>query len=224
MRCSKLTKEYFRVCIPVLISDGLLALGNTAVAMIMGHIGRTFVAANSVTGVVQQICSVLIQGIAHASCIMTGHTMGEGNLKEAEQQGYQFLRLGLVLGCVAAGLIFLLQGPIIDYYKVSAETKDIAAELMDAMSVIIIFQSMNSIMTKGVLRGGGDTQFLMLGDILFLWVTSIPLGLLAGLVFHWSPFWIYFLLRIDQILKCVWCYFRFRSSKWMKHIASATEL
>ena len=59
------------------------------------------------------------------------------------------------------------------------------------------------------------------GDILFLWVASIPLGILAGLVFHWSSFWIYTMLKIDQIIKCIWCYFRLRSRKWMKKIQAA---
>jgi Na+-driven multidrug efflux pump len=52
-------------------------------------------------------------------------------------------------------------------------------------------------------------------------VASIPLGILAGLVFHWSPFWIYTMLKIDQIIKCIWCYFRLRSRKWMKKIQAA---
>ena len=221
MRCGDLAKEYFRVCIPVLISDGLLALGNNAVAMVMGRIGKTFVAANSVTTIVQQLSSVLTQGIANASGIITGHTMGEGNMEKAQRQGYTFLGLGFALGCVAAGAIMLLRGPIIDYYKVSAETKEIAWQLMDAISFIVIFQAMNSVLTKGVLRAGGDTRFLMAGDILFLWVASIPLGILAGFVFHWTPFWIYAMLKIDQIIKCVWCYFRLRSRKWMKKIKTA---
>lgn len=219
-RCGDLLHEYVRVCIPVLISDGLLALGNNAVAMIMGRIGRNFVAANSVTMVVQQLSSVLTQGISNASGIITGHTMGEGDVEKAQTQGYTFLGLGFVLGCFAAAVIMILRGPIINYYQVSAETKLIAWELMDAIGFIVIFQAMNSILTKGVLRAGGDTRFLMLGDILFLWVASIPLGVLAGLVFHWPAFWIYTMLKIDQIIKCVWCYFRLRSRKWMKKIQS----
>ncbi len=219
MHCGDLTREYFRICIPVLVSDGLLALGNNAVAMIMGRIGRNFVAANSMTMVVQQLSSVLTQGISHASGIITGHTMGEGDFEKAQQQGYTFLGLGFVLGCFAALLIMMLKGVIIDYYQVSMETKLIASELMDAISFIVIFQSMNSILTKGVLRAGGDTRFLMAGDILFLWVASIPLGALAGLVLHWSSFWVYTMLKIDQIIKCVWCYFRLKSRKWMKRIA-----
>mgnify|MGYP006898656907 CR=1 FL=1 len=89
---------------------------------------------------------------------------------------------------------------------------------MDAILFIVIFQSMNSILTKGVLRAGGDTKFLMVADILFLWLASIPLGALAGLYWNLSPFLIYCALKIDQIIKCIWCYFRLRSRKWMKKI------
>lgn len=221
MHTGDLVREYFRVSIPVLISDSLLALGNNAVAMIMGRIGKAFVAANSVTTVVQQLSSVLTTGISNASGIITGHTMGEGDYEKAQRQGYTFLVMGFLIGCVAAFVILLLRGPIINYYDVSAEAKEIAWELMDAIVLIIIFQSMNSILTKGVLRAGGDTKFLMAGDILFLWVASIPLGYLAGLVFHWSSFWVYVMLKIDQIIKCIWCFFRLRSGKWLKKIKQA---
>lgn len=219
--CRNMLGEYLRVSIPVLISDSLLALGNNAVAMIMGRIGTAFVAANSVTVVVQQLSSVMTQGISNASGIITGHTMGEGDYEKAQRQGYTFLLIGIVLGCVAALIITVLRGPIINYYQVTDEAKLIAGELMNAISLIMIFQAANSILTKGVLRAGGDTKFLMAGDILFLWIASIPLGILAGLVFHWSSFWIYMMLKIDQIIKCVWCVFRLRSRKWMKKIKSA---
>ncbi|MBO5037783.1 MAG: MATE family efflux transporter [Clostridia bacterium] len=221
MRCRGLVKEYLRISIPVLISDSLLALGNNSVAMIMGRIGKTFVAANSVTMVVQQLSSVLTQGVSNASGIITGHTMGRGDYETAQRQGYTFLVLGGLIGCVAAGIIMLVREPIIAYYKVTPEAKLIARELMNSISFIMIFQSMNSILTKGVLRAGGDTKFLMLGDILFLWVASIPLGYLAGLVFDWPSFWVYTMLKIDQIIKCIWCFFRLRSRKWIKKIKAA---
>ena len=142
-------------------------------------------------------------------------------MEKAQRQGYTFLGLGFVLGCAAAAVILLVRGPIINYYKVSEETKQIAWQLMDAIGFVVIFQAMNSVLTKGVLRAGGDTRFLMAGDILFLWVASIPLGILAAFVFHWTPFWVYTMLKIDQIIKCVWCFFRLRSRKWMKAIKAA---
>ena len=131
--------------------------------------------------------------------------------------------IGLIVGCFAALLIYLLRGVIVAYYQVSDEARTIAWELLDAILFIVIFQSMNAILTKGVLRAGGDTKFLMAGDILFLWVASIPLGTLAGLntvkVKNLT-------MKIDQIIKCVWCFFRLRSRKWMKtiHPAGAMQM
>lgn len=221
IKAGPLVKEYLKISIPVLISDSLLALGNNAVAMVMGRIGSAFVAANSVTMVVQQLSSVLTQGVSNASGIITGHTMGEGNYEKAQKQGYTFLGLGAVIGLGAAVVIMAIKGPVINYYQITDEAKTIAYSLMNSISLIIVFQAMNSILTKGVLRAGGDTKFLMAGDILFLWVASIPLGYLAGLVWHLPAFYIYTFLKIDQIIKCVWCYFRLRSGKWMKKIQPA---
>jgi len=79
-------------------------------------------------------------------------------------------------------------------------------------------------MTKGVLRGGGDTKMLMLADNIFLWVASIPLGIIAGLVLYLPAFWIYFFLKIDQVLKTFWCVIRLRSGKWIKKVRTADEL
>ena len=220
MKCGDLVKDYLRISIPVLISDSLLAFGNSAVAMVMGRIGEKFVSANAITAVTQQLTSVMTQGISNASGIITGQTLGAGDVKRAKDNGYAFLMLGGVLGVVAGLLITLISGPVIDYYRVTDETKAIAEQLMLSISIIIVFQSMNSILTKGVLRGGGDTKFLMAADILFLWVASVPLGALAGLVWHLPAFWIYFCLKIDQIIKCVWCVFRLKSGKWIKKIDS----
>lgn len=219
-----LWREYIRISIPVLISDGILALGNNSVAMVIGRLGENFVAANAVTTVTQQLSSVMIQGFSQAGAIVTGYTLGEGDRQKAHEQGYAFLGLGILFGAVAAGIIMLISGPMIRAYNLSRQTQEIARELMLSISIIVLFQATNSIMTKGVLRGGGDTKILMVADNIFLWVASIPLGFLAGLVFHWPAFWIYFCLKIDQVLKAFWCVIRLRSGKWIKKIKSSLEI
>lgn len=219
-----LWKEYVRVSIPVLISDGILALGNNSVAMVIGRLGESFVAANAVTTVTQQLSSVMIQGFSQAGAIVTGYTLGLGDKEKAYKQGYAFLGLGIIFGSIAAGIVMLISGPMIGAYNLSPETRAIATQLMLSISVIIVFQATNSIMTKGVLRGGGDTKVLMLADNIFLWVASIPLGILAGLVLHLPAFWIYFCLKIDQVLKAIWCVIRLQSGKWIKKIKSGSEI
>ncbi|MBR4940693.1 MAG: MATE family efflux transporter, partial [Clostridia bacterium] len=219
-----LWKEYIRISIPVLISDGILALGNNSVAMVIGRLGDNFVAANAVTAVTQQLSSVMIQGFSQAGAIVTGHTLGEGDREKAHRQGYAFLGLGMVFGLISAGIVLLISGPMIKAYNLTPETARIAKQLMLSISIIIFFQATNSIMTKGVLRGGGDTKMLMLADNIFLWIASVPLGAVAGLVLGLPAFWIYFALKIDQVLKAIWCVVRLRSGKWIKKVKSGSEL
>ena len=222
MKTGSLLKEYIRISIPVLISDGILALGNNSVAMVIGRLGSEFTSANSITAVTQQMSTVGIQGVCQAGAIVTGQTLGHGDKKKTMQQGYLFFGLGLALGLLAALIILLIKTPIINGYDVSANTKGLANQLMIAISIILIFQATNSIMTKGVLRGGGDTKMLMLMDNIFLWAVALPLGILAGFVLHLDPFWIYICLKSDQIIKAVWCYFRLKSEKWIKKITTGT--
>lgn len=222
IKTSDLIGEYVRICIPVLISDGILALGNNAVAMVIGHLGQTFVAANAITSVTQQMSTVVIQGVCQSGAIITGQTLGEGDKEKTMSQGYGFLGLGFLLGLLAGLCVIIISPFIIKSYNVSQETAQTARQLMNAISIILLFQATNSIMTKGVLRGGGDTKILMLADNIFLWILSIPLGILAGFVFHWSAFWIYVCLKFDQISKAVWCVIRLSSGKWIKKIKSVS--
>jgi putative MATE family efflux protein len=223
MKCGELVREYINVGVPVIVSDALLAFGSSAVAMIMGRIGKEFVSANSITFVTQQLSTVMIQGVCQAGCIVTGHTLGRGEREKAQSQAWTFLALGVLIGAFASGVILLISETVISFYNITDETREIARQLMLAISIIVVFQATNSIMMKGVLRGGGDTRFLMVADILFLWAVSVPLGALAGLVWHLSAFWIYFFLKIDQVLKAFWCVSRLRSGKWMKGISGSKQ-
>ncbi|MBO4846862.1 MAG: MATE family efflux transporter [Lachnospiraceae bacterium] len=221
MQTGSLIKEYIRISIPVLISDGILAVGTNSVAMVIGHLGGTFVAANAITSVTQQLSTVVISGVSQAGAIVTGITLGLGDRDKTMKQGYQFFKLGLVLGLISAAFIFFCSDLIIGFYgHVSEETALTAKQLMNAISLIIVFQGTNSIMTKGVLRGGGDTTMLMLTDNIFLWILAIPLGIFAGFYLKLPPFWIYICLKSDQIVKTVWAFLRLRSKKWIKKIST----
>ena len=159
MNTGSLIGEYIRISIPVLISDAILAIGTNSVSMVIGRLGATFVSANAITAVTQQLSTVVIQGVSQAGAIVTGQTLGMGDRKKTMEQGWMFLGLGIGLGAVSALFIIIAKNPVISSFKdVSDEARAIAQQLMWAISLVIVFQATNSIMTKGVLRGGGDTK------------------------------------------------------------------
>ena len=219
--CRDLLREFLRISIPVMLSDSLLGVGESVLAMIMGRIGSGFVSANAIANVVQRVSTIFITGLSFAGCFMIGNTLGAGKTDTARRQGSTILLIGLFFGLVAAAVIESVKGPVIRSYRITAETQQIAYQLMHGISVIVIFRATNSVLTKGVLRGGGDTTFLVIADLSTMWLLAIPVGALAGLVLHLSPFWIYLALHLDQIVKAVWCIFRLRSGKWIRHIATS---
>ena len=211
-----LVPTYLKYSIPVLISDGMLALGNSMVAIIMGHISTEFVAANAIIATIVRLSTVFTQGLGQASSVMTGNTLGRGDKETAYTQGVTFTTLSFIIGIFAAIVILVLSPFIIGMYNIDDVTRDIAYQLMYAVSIMVIFQSSQSMLTKGVLRGGGDTKFLMVADVLFLWLASVPLGALCGLVWHTSPFIIYIALKIDWAIKTFICLYRLKTKKWIR--------
>ena len=216
--CNGVRREYLRISLPVLISDGLLALGSSVISMVMGHMGPAFAAANSVTVVVLQVSTVLHHGLAGAAGVITGHTLGEGERERAQSQGYGFVAMGVWLGLAASVVIALLRRPILGYYHVSGDAAAMADQLLMVLPLFVTVQSVNGVLTKGVLRAGGDTRFLVAADNLFLWLVSIPLGLLSAFVWGWNAVLVYEVMKVDQLLKLVWCLVRLRSGKWRKNI------
>lgn len=217
-------KSYFCLGAPVLVSDALLGLGGNIVSVILGHMGAAVVAGNAICQVIDRLCTVVISGISNASGIITGNTIGLGDKRQAIEQGETFYLLSIIFGAVGSVLIFLLGPLTISLYRVSSETIQITRQLMNAYVVIIFFQAVQSVMTKGVLRGGGDTKFLMKADILFMWLVSIPLGIASGLIFGW-PAWLTMLcLRADYGIKSVWCVSRLMSGKWIHEADGLREI
>ncbi len=200
---------------PVIISDAMLAFGENMLSMVMGQMGAVMVAANSITAVVVQCCTVFSMGLSGAASVITGNAVGAGEYDRAEQEGITLFVFSVLVGILAAAVILLLCPLIVNAYNVSDETKNLASVFMSIMALIVVFQTSGGVLTKGVLRGGGDTKFLMFADVAFLWLASIPFGALAGLVFGWEPGLVYFLLKIDLVIKAIWCIFRLYSRKWI---------
>ncbi|MGE5630628.1 MAG: MATE family efflux transporter [Caulobacteraceae bacterium] len=169
-------------------------------------------------GFPKQINTVFIMGIANASGVIMGNTVGAGEYDKAQAQGVTFLTWSAIIRIFAGLIITLLNPFIINFYNIAPETKDVVKQLMFSVAFIVVFQSIQSVATKGVLRGGGDAKFLMIADVLFLWIASVPLGYLAGLVWNWPPFMVYFCLRIDFVIKSIWCIYRLNGRKWIRKV------
>lgn len=211
----ELFREFRRLGLPAIVSDSLLGFANTAISMIIGRMSEEVIGAWAIVMVVDRMCTVAIQGATSAAGVVVGQTVGEGDFHRAQHEGWTFFFLSLGLGVVAGILVLLVGEASIGLYNITPGTHDTAVVMMQASAIVVCFQAIQSTLSKGVLRGGGDTKFLMVADVLFQWCASVPLGILVGLVWGLGPFWVLIALRIDYFIKSVWLTFRLKSGKWI---------
>ncbi len=218
----KIDKEVFKIYIkyglPVLCNEVLWSLGSSVLSIIMGHMGKEFVAANSICSVMFQCITVATHGINSAAAVMAGNTIGEGKYELARKQALTLFVISIGVGVFSCFLTLVLKNPLVGFYNITAETQAITLEMLGAMAFVNIFQAVASINMFGTLRGGGDSKFVAVMDVGSMWLLSVPLGWVAGLVLHRPAGIVYICLKATTIFECFAAAFRILSGKWVKDV------
>ena len=213
-----LLRDFVKYSSPVVINEIMWGTGYSAIAAIVGHLGSSAVAANSIAHVMRQLATVVGFGIGNASAIMIGKTIGENKKKDAEIYAGRLIRLAMCFGTIGGIMIFCIRPFIIKGLGFSGLTAEYAHSFMIIMCYYVIAQSVSCTSIVGIFRGGGDTKFGMLADSGTLWCWSILLGFLAAFVWHLPVKTFYFILLSDEVIKVPLCYFRYRQKKWLRNV------
>ena len=209
-----LLKEMLKYGMPVICNELLWGIGISIHAVILGHLSSSVVAANSICNVIYQMSTSFILGVANASSVIIGKTIGSGDKDEAINIKNKLLFIYLILGITTASVLLLIKSPVISLYNIEDTTKTLANNLMYIYAFHILFQAFTSPIIAGVLRGGGDTKFAAVIDVIFLWLL-LPLGFVAAFKFNINPILVLLLLRFETPIKSVFCLWRLRNDKWI---------
>ena len=214
----RILKVFADTGLPVIISDGMFTLGENVLSMILGHMSAAIVSGNAITMTTMRLCTVFVAGLSGGAAVTGGQAVGRGEKEEVQRQGQTYYLIAVIVGILGGVIIWTASPFIVNMYQLSPETKDVTMQLMHTMSFLMVFQSVQSIMSKGVLRGGGDTRFLVFADIVFLWILNIPLGFLTGMKLGLAPWLVFVCLRLDSIVKTFLCLWRLLTRRWIRNI------
>ena len=214
-----LLKTYLRYSLPVLVSDTLLGVGLSLTSVIIGHISAEFVAAFSIVNTANQLTTVINTAMGGASGVVIGNTVGEGDVDRAYREGLAYIIISVGYGLAVSVIFLLFSDWYLGIYNISAETLALSRVFFLCTVFLSPIQTLAYVTSKGILRGGGDTRFLMVFDIILLWLVSLPLGYVAAFHCHMSALWVFFFLRIEFGAKGLLCTWRFLTKKWIQVIS-----
>ena len=219
-QANSLWRPYFKYGLPVLISDALLGISLLLTSMIIGHAGEQAAAASAVIMSLVNMVDILNTGMSGASAVVIGNTIGTGDIPRAKREGNTYLLISFLFGLVMILPLYLIGIPYLSAYEIADTTLTLAKGMLLYNCLTLPFQTIAYITSKGLLRGGGDTRFLLIADSAWVWLFSIPLGALASIVWHINPIWIHVIIRVQFPLKGLVCLARYCSGKWLKVISA----
>lgn len=214
-----LLKDYVKVTAPAVFLKSLWGLNTAMQTVILGHLTSAAIAANSMASNLYLIIKTMATGEASATSVIVGNSIGEGK-SEAVIRSYArtFQVLFVLIGLLCGGLMYLLSGPVLSLYSFSDEARMLAREFLNILCIVIMFMSYQMPVNIGIIKGSGDTVYVVKLDLIMIWGVSIPLSLLAAFVFHASPLIVIICLNIDQFVKCIPAFIKVNYGHWIRQL------
>ncbi|OON92647.1 MAG: MATE family efflux transporter [Epulopiscium sp. Nele67-Bin001] len=213
-----LTKDFIKTCTPVTVNELIWTIGTSMVAVIVGRLGTEVVAANSISSVVNQFVTVFIYGLSGSASVIIGNSIGEQDYDRTKRSTVTLFVCVASTAVIASVCTYLMRPFVVSMYNVSELTKSIAMDIMTVNAVMLVFQTMANVVHVGMLRAGGDAKFVLVNDVIFMWLITIPLGFVSAFVWGLPIVAVFYIIRMDEVLKVSTATYRLFSWKWINNL------
>ncbi|RHP34840.1 MATE family efflux transporter [Lachnotalea sp. AF33-28] len=212
------TKDLFKIALPMLGSSLAWGFGFSMHSLIMGHLGSDATAAASIASVAQELITCICKGISAGAGIMLGKLLGQRLFDKAREYGRKFCHISFWTGGIHMALLCIL-GPVVTEFFTLSETAKHYLVIMLIFSAFYVFAySVNTVIVCGIFPAGGDARYDAVSVFFATWCFALPLALLGTFVFNWPVIVVYILMCADEIVKLPWLYPRYKKYLWLKNL------
>lgn len=214
----RLLSDFLRYGLPIIGGQVVWAVNMLASSAIMGrNTAEGAVVAMSIAGTVNNLAYVVMNGMSGAVGIITGKTIGAGEIDKMKEYARTVQVLFLALGLVTGLTVFSVRDFAISLYAVSPAAVAQAQAFINVLSVTIVGTCYQAACLFGLVKSGGDISFVFKNDAIFVFLVVLPSAIAATVL--GAPAWVVFAcLKCDQILKCFVAVVKINSFNWMKKL------
>lgn len=217
----RLIRQILRIGIPNGIENSMFQLGKLILLSFISSLGTASIAANAVGNTVAGVAILPGMAVGYGVVSVISQCVGANDYVQV-----RFYAKKLVLWAYAAmgvtnSLGILLLPRIMEVYGLSAETSDLATQVLMMNFVFSILIWPLSFTFPNVLRSAGDVMFTMIVGVGSMWLFRIGAAFVMAGVLHLGLAGVWAAMILDWIVRVTAFLIRYRSGKWMHH--SATE-
>ncbi|WP_227353022.1 MATE family efflux transporter [Haladaptatus salinisoli] len=229
-----IAREIVRVGLPLAGTRLSRTLGRFPFLFVLGTLGTGVVASYAIGRRVMLLALMPAWGYSTASSTLVGQSIGAGNDDEANEYGWQTLRIALATQLLLAVVLIAAARPIARGFGTA--NLDLTVEFVRVFGLGVAAFSVSRTM-RGSLRGAGDTKWPLYGTFAGTFLYKLPVAFLAvppGVVLFSLGNWsfspgvglgllgVYAAILGDMYLRAGVNTFRFWTGEW-KRIARESE-
>jgi putative MATE family efflux protein len=216
-------KKVLKTSMPAAVNEVFWSLGITTYNAVYARIGTHALAAINISSTIESMTYVVFIGVANAAAIMIGNQIGAENEDVAYDYGNRFLTMGIFVSIIMGGLVILFRPVILSFYNIEEISYQFAYNIQLIFGLLLWIRVANLILFIGILRSGGDTTFALVVEMCSIWLIGVPAAFIGAFVFHWPVFNVYAFVMLEELVKLIIVYPRFRSKKWIHNLAAVTN-
>lgn len=212
-------RKFIKLSTPLIINEALWVTGVFAYNIIYGRMGTEELAVVNMLSPFEGVLLSFFIGAAIAASIMVGNDLGANDFAGARQSAKRLLLVFPVLG-VFVGILLIALMPLLDviYTGVSDSAMASAKGLLVMMGLIMWSKVWNMCCLLGVLRAGGDNNFVLYAEVLTMWFIGVPLAAFMAFVLHWSLPVVFLATFVEELLKGIAGFIRYRGERWVTNL------
>ena len=211
-------KDYFQISLPIIFLQSLWGVNTALQTAILGHLSSSAIAANSMASNLYLMVKTMAVGAASTTNVIIGKAIGEGDETKVRRYANTLQVMFVCLGISAGLCLFGLTEPVLSLYSFSPESRRMARAFLHILYFVMAFMCYQMPVNTGIIRGGGDTRYIMKLDLISIWGIVIPLSLIVSFVLKAPPEIVVICLNMDQFFKCVPAFIKVNFVHWMKKL------
>ena len=213
-----LFRDYYKHCAYFVMVSFIFGSSVALQNVILGNLSDSAIAANSIASTLFQMLKVMAVGAASATAIIIGKTVGKGDMQKLREYVRTFQVIFLCISVITGVTLFIIRSFILEFYDLSPETYATAKQFLLVLCITGMGTAYQMPVNIGIVRGGGDSKFVFVNDLISIWGIVLPLSFLGAFVFKWDPVWVLLCLNSDQIFKCGAAAIKCNRFRWAKKL------
>lgn len=213
-----LAKDYFKLSAPIILLQSLWGVNTALQTAVLGHLSRSVIVANSMASNLFLMVKSVAVGAASTASVLIGKAIGAGNKTTVRQYARTFQVMFLIMGVVCGAILFALTEPVLSLYSFTPESEYYARMFLHILCIVMVGMSYQMPVNSGIIKGGGDTRYVMIMDLISIWCIVIPVSFLAAFVWKLSPVIVVCCLNADQIFKCIPAFIKVNFGHWARKL------